>query len=582
MATLAGSTIASTYTYLLKMDGTSGLTSSLVAVQDGDATDSALKISTTSASVAHTVTTATSTPKALFIDANTSGVAAQDATGLHIDFDRTVAGSGTAAHNDIGINLDVNSASLGTSSLVGMDIDVVGATSGTSTATGLAVTVGSADTNYAALFTGGNVGIGTTSPAEALHIYNSDACIRLENSGSTGIAEIYTNNQAGLIFDADPANGDNGTPIVFKTDSNEVMRLTNSGYVGIGTDSPWGPLSVEYTDNTTVTTGGDDMRFIGQTIENKSTTALAAAVLNFRCNGSDSYIAGYNLSGGGANTGGLAFFTDSGTPSEKMRITNDGQFFMNETANGTNSRGLTINQGAFDDEILSFKSSDCDHPFTDEAETDTYGLFGKHSGANSGLWIRGITEGTYGGVVIQGSTEGTTNTLKNSSGYGAVTIDGTGSSSATTASVGSNGNIVSIRDNGTTRFIFDAEGQMHATVSSTTFDAYDDAQLVRAYDISHGKGMIESKFDQFIDYNHETLAELKLVGREEDGTPNRMVNVTGMQHLHNGAIWQQYTEMQKMKELMYDTMVEMLGKEKADAKLKDHDIKLLDNKTLLN
>ena len=148
--------------------------------------------------------------------------------------------------------------------------------------------------------------------------------------------------------------------------------------------------------------------------------------------------------------------------------------------------------------------------------------------------------------------------------------------------VGADGNLVSIGNNNTTRFLFDAEGSFHADVESTTYDAYDDAQLVRAYDISHGKGMIESKFDQFIDYNHETLAELKLVGREEDGTPNRMVNVTGMQHLHNGAIWQQYTEMQKMKELMYDTMVEMLGKEKADQKLTDHDIKLLDNKTLLN
>jgi len=87
---------------------------------------------------------------------------------------------------------------------------------------------------------GGNnrVGIGTDSPAEVLHIYNSDACIRLENSGSTGVAEIYTNNQAGLIFDADPANGDNGTPIVFKTDGNEVMRCTNSGNVGIAQDTP--------------------------------------------------------------------------------------------------------------------------------------------------------------------------------------------------------------------------------------------------------------------------------------------------------------------------------------------------------
>ena len=85
-----------------------------------------------------------------------------------------------------------------------------------------------------------------------------------------------------------------------------------------------------------------------------------------------------------------------------------------------------------------------------------------------------------------------------------------------------------------------------------------------------------SKFDDFIKYQHETLANLKLVGREKDGTPNHFVNVTGMQRLHNGAIWQQYTEMEKMKELMYDTMVQLLGKETADKKLEQHDIKLLD------
>ena len=51
MATLAGSTIASTYTYLLKMDGTGGITGSLVAVQDGDATSSSLKISTSKVEV---------------------------------------------------------------------------------------------------------------------------------------------------------------------------------------------------------------------------------------------------------------------------------------------------------------------------------------------------------------------------------------------------------------------------------------------------------------------------------------------------------------------------------------------------
>ena len=91
------------------------------------------------------------------LDKNYTAVGAATVTGLHVDFDRTVPGSGTAAFTDIGINLDVNSAGLGVTTTTGLDIDVVGATSGTHTAVGLDVAVGSADTNYAAKFTGGSI-----------------------------------------------------------------------------------------------------------------------------------------------------------------------------------------------------------------------------------------------------------------------------------------------------------------------------------------------------------------------------------------------------------------------------------------
>ena len=50
MATLTSNSIASTYTMLLKMDST-GVTSSLQKVEDGDATDSALSISTIAAAL---------------------------------------------------------------------------------------------------------------------------------------------------------------------------------------------------------------------------------------------------------------------------------------------------------------------------------------------------------------------------------------------------------------------------------------------------------------------------------------------------------------------------------------------------
>ena len=97
------------------------------------------------------------------VDKNFTDVSAATVTGLHVDFDRTVPGSGTAAFTDIGIDLDVNAAGLGVTTTTGLDIDVVGATSGTHTAVGLDVVVGSADTNIAAKFSGGEVVLLTTA-----------------------------------------------------------------------------------------------------------------------------------------------------------------------------------------------------------------------------------------------------------------------------------------------------------------------------------------------------------------------------------------------------------------------------------
>jgi hypothetical protein len=104
------------------------------------------------------------------LDKNFSDVAAATVTGLHVDFDRAVPGSGTATFTDIGIDLDVNAAGLGTTTTTGLDVDVVGATSGTHTATGINIAVGSADTNYALITSGGNVGISTAAPAYGLEV----------------------------------------------------------------------------------------------------------------------------------------------------------------------------------------------------------------------------------------------------------------------------------------------------------------------------------------------------------------------------------------------------------------------------
>tara|TARA_R100001530_G_scaffold36427_1_gene28325 strand:+ start:1806 stop:4151 length:2346 start_codon:yes stop_codon:yes gene_type:complete len=96
---------------------------------------------------------------ALKIDADQpSTIAAEDSYGLHIDFDRIVAESGTGRHRDTGILVDIDTASLGSGSTVkGIVLDVTGATSGTQTAYGVDVTVGSADYNYAIKASGGPI-----------------------------------------------------------------------------------------------------------------------------------------------------------------------------------------------------------------------------------------------------------------------------------------------------------------------------------------------------------------------------------------------------------------------------------------
>ena len=191
------------------------------------------------------------------IDRNTAGVSAENGKGLYVDFDRTVAGSGTAAHNDIGIDVDVNSRSLGTSSVIGIDIDVVGHGDGTSTATGLTVDVGSADTNYAALFNGGNVGIGVSDPAALLEIKTStiniggiiannsnDDSIHLFNYQRTNAGTIFglTRHGAMGIYGAPNAKMLIGTvtgmPLIFATNDLERMRMVAGGSVGIGTTAP--------------------------------------------------------------------------------------------------------------------------------------------------------------------------------------------------------------------------------------------------------------------------------------------------------------------------------------------------------
>jgi len=258
-----------------------------------------------------------------------------------------------------------------------------------------------------------------------------------------------------------------------------------------------------------------------------------------------------------------AFFLDGG---------NDTCGF-NESVPDTTAGGATFNQGADDGNIISFKSSDIAHGTTGTAETDTFAFFRKGSATNGGITLTALSEGSETIKLNANPTEVLTDQNASTVGTHIISVskkNGTGSGSTDATS-----NLLSITNHTNTRFHFRGDGNFYADAGSNTFDEFEDAHLVRAYDLSHGRGVINSKFDKFVSYNHEKLAELDLVGRESDGTPNHFVSVTGFQRLHNGAIWQQYEKTQKLTNAFYKLAQKTIGKEEADKLLTEEEIQLL-------
>ena len=85
--------------------------------------------------------------------------------------------------------------------------------------------------------TGGNVGIGTTSPAEKLHVVGGAAAVKIESSTNEASLKYDNSTTTGVIK---LANNDLKTEL----GGSEVMRILANGNVGIGEANPNGKLVV--------------------------------------------------------------------------------------------------------------------------------------------------------------------------------------------------------------------------------------------------------------------------------------------------------------------------------------------------
>jgi len=157
---------------------------------------------------------------------------------------------------------------------------------------------------------------------------------------------------------------------------------------------------------------------------------------------------------GGSSAGTSAWQTLSGnatiTDAGVVSVTG-GTFastlYVNESANGSMTLGMTINQGANDDEVLAFKSSDIAHAFTSGGETDTYASMKKANATIGGLKITSLAkDDAEDTVTIVDSIGGTAMTTKTTSGVGLVNVliaehNGSGS----LANITADGNVFSVQ-----------------------------------------------------------------------------------------------------------------------------------------
>ncbi len=240
--------------------------------------------------------------------------------------------------------------------------------------------------------------------------------------------------------------------------------------------------------------------------------------------------------------------------------------FLNETVNGNMTVGLTINQGANDDQILALKSSDVATGLTTipntNVETDDYLVAGKFNATLGGVVLQAMGEDaaleTVFGMEAYG---GTANTSKDETAQGVFHFYASAHNGANAlANIAANGNVfvVECRIGGANRALFmvDAEGDLFADAGTTTnavtvFDAEDDVALCRAFDLSRAeKGnmedqIIRTEWDGWAAQHKDRLVDLRVVGPDGPNGERGLVNVTQLQRLHNGAICQLHTALMK-------------------------------------
>ena len=294
-------------------------------------------------------------------------------------------------------------------------------------------------------------------------------------------------------------------------------------------------------------TGGSTSQGSGVTIaDTTGDITLPAAGQIFVGNGSaanpsytficDTDVGFYRSAGNelGVSTNGTARFLFKGE-----------EFHIGDCANGNMTVGLNIEQGAADNAILAFKSSDVTHGQSGAYEVDTFGLFKKlqTSGGMRQVAITNASDKTAWAVEARIGTSCTTSAANSQAAIAFMAVKKCGSGGAAMAACD---NIASFHTVNTVSgygvLLVKGDGDIHSQTGaiSNSWDSYCDvALLTAARAIQHDEGTdFRNQYAQWIDDYGCILEKTNVISRNLDTGGPAFVSHNGMMGLTVDAIRQ--------------------------------------------
>ena len=187
----------------------------------------------------------------------------------------------------------------------------------------------------------GNVGIGTSSPANKLNIVGDNTPFRgqlsLQTVSASNLNQITLYNQTTLSSQIYQDYGSGSllaiintiaAPITFSTTNTERMRIDSSGNVGIGTSSAVSPLTVfQASANDAATNAISIMRYsttYGSSIFHNYQTSVGGEALNLSVSDGSGTPANNSLTKYRMGANGTHYWFGTSTSTERMRIDSSG------------------------------------------------------------------------------------------------------------------------------------------------------------------------------------------------------------------------------------------------------------------